>query len=166
MVMSFLNRLSGSNPAKEDESLKPDISRVLEGWSKERDIPERAKNRPENINDWLRADLDRLTSTMDPALRNPGDEDARIAFESAIHNLFGASGAYGGGALTRLSGSLQRLVGNTEDLLEIAALINLHVQACVAAVRVSDDESVSDAVCDALEAQVDAKLKAKAAANW
>ena len=165
--MSFLSRLSGvASSKKEDDSLKPDISRVLEGWSKERAVPEGASGRPENIRDWLRADLDRLTSTMPGAIKNSDDEETRVAFESAIHNLFGASGAYGGGALTRLSGSLQRLVGNSENLGEVAALINLHVQACVATVRAGGDESVSDAVCDALESQVEAKLTAKAAANW
>ncbi|MEM8616141.1 MAG: hypothetical protein AAGF20_04315, partial [Pseudomonadota bacterium] len=36
-------------------------------------------------------------------------EERKKALGRAIHNLHGASGAYGGGTLTRLTASLQRL---------------------------------------------------------
>ncbi len=166
--MSLLSRLTASSRRKVEDEPKPDISRVVGGWQNDRKAAEAEESGSENLSDWLRSDLSQLTDTMTAAIAHPEDADARTAFETAIHNLYGASGAYGGGALTRLTGSLQKLVGNTEDLKSVAALINLHVQACLAVVRGGDQngESVSDAVCDALENQVVAKLAANAAANW
>ena len=58
------------------------------------------------------------------------------------------------------------LVSGVEDLQAEAALINLHVQACratgIADTEASDD--IADAVCDALERQVTARISAEAAA--
>ncbi|MCF6329301.1 MAG: hypothetical protein L3J02_05835, partial [Henriciella sp.] len=116
-----------------------------------------AKHETIDIGIWLTADLERLSSTWSGLLQSPDDSNARGEFERAIHNLYGASGAYGGGALTRLSGSLQNLVKHSEHITEDAALINLHVQACRAAALGSDNtgEGIANAVCDALERQVE-----------
>ncbi len=188
--LSFSKLKLSSTKKTQEEDPTPDISRVFGGWRpkqqdnaeliesidaelpSETSLAQSAPQSPEQateacVGDWMRADIHRLSETMHDALDAPIDSEARAAFESAIHNLYGASGAYGGGALTRLSGSLQRLVGNTENLTEIAPLINLHVKACQAASNSSvGDESVSSAVCDALETQVENQLATKTAANW
>lgn len=119
-----------------------------------------------DVENWKQSDLDLLQLTWDGCCQDPSNEEANTAFRTALHNLHGASGAYGGGALTRLSGSLHMLVSGVEDLQAEAALINLHVQACratgIADTDASDD--VADAVCDALERQVTARISAEAAA--
>ncbi|MEO0449696.1 MAG: hypothetical protein AAFZ74_05230 [Pseudomonadota bacterium] len=118
-----------------------------------------------DIEVWKQNDLDLLQTTWQTCYNNPECEDSATAFRNALHNLHGASGAYGGGALTRLSGSLHVLVSGVEELQTDAALINLHVQAC-RATSLSDGEAaddVADVVCDALEKQVSQRLKAEAA---
>ena len=92
------------------------------------------------------------------AKHDPENEDSGTAFRNALHNLHGASGAYGGGALTRLTGSLHELVSGVEDLHQESALINLHVQACRATSFGEGADDVADAVCDALEYQVGIRL--------
>lgn len=109
---------------------------------------------------WKQNDLDLLQSTWQDCCADPLNEVAATAFRQALHNLHGASGAYGGGALTRLSGSLHLLVSDLDDFVEDAALINLHVQAC-RATSMTDGaavDDVADAVCDALERQVNARI--------
>jgi hypothetical protein len=119
-----------------------------------------------DVETWKQSDLDLLQMTWESCCHEPESEEASTAFRSALHNLHGASGAYGGGALTRLSGSLHVLVSGVEDLQDEAALINLHVQACRATAigNAEASEDVADAVCDALEKQVTARLSAEAAA--
>ena len=162
MMKSVFSKVGELKHSRDRRNKTPDLSRVFGDLSERRISPDRNTPRPEQLNDWLRADLDQLIKTMKAALDEPGDIDARAAFERAIHNLFGASGAYGGGALTRLSGSLQRLVGNTEHLPEIAPLINLHVKGCLAAVRAKhgSGQAISDAICDTLEERVEKELSA------
>jgi len=111
-----------------------------------------------NIEVWKQNDLDLLQVTWDACRQDPSNEESGEAFRNALHNLHGASGAYGGGALTRLSGSLHQLVSGVEDFHEEAALINLHVQACRATSFGESAEDVADAVCDALEFQVGMRL--------
>lgn len=162
MIKSVFSKVGELKHSRDRRKKTPDLKRVLGDLSERRITPDRNTPRPEQLNDWLRSDLDQLIKTMKAALDAPGDMDARAAFERAIHNLFGASGAYGGGALTRLSGSLQRLVGNTEHLTEIAPLINIHVKGCLAAVRAKhgSGEAISDAICETIEARVDKHLAA------
>lgn len=114
-----------------------------------------------DIDVWKQNDLDRLQSTWEKACEAPEDEDAATDFRTALHNLHGASGAYGGGALSRLTESLQTLVTQIENLQTDAALINLHVQACRATLQGESDamEDMTSAVCDALESQVEDRLR-------
>lgn len=114
----------------------------------------------EAVETWKQNDLDLLQTTWEACCTAPQDEGSVDAFRSALHNLHGASGAYGGGALTRLSGSLQELVTGVEDLQSEAALVNLHVQACRAAAlgEGNSADDVADAVCQALEDQVHGRL--------
>lgn len=124
-------------------------------------------NSPEiDVENWKQSDLDLLQLTWEGCCQDPNSEDANTAFRTALHNLHGASGAYGGGALTRLSGSLHMLVSGVEDLQAEAPLINLHVQAC-RATGIADTEAsdeIANAVCDALEKQVTTRISEVAAA--
>ena len=115
---------------------------------------------PEAIESYKQNDLDLLQSTWQACCDEPADIESEDAFRRALHNLHGASGAYGGGALTRLSGSLQELVTSVDDLQAEAALVNLHVQACRAAAfgDGSSADEIADAVCQALEDQVRGRL--------
>lgn len=142
-----------------------DISRVVGGEPTQSSQPEQpapseeaepSADPLEAVETWKRNDLDLLQTTWQACCESPDDEGSADAFRSALHNLHGASGAYGGGALTRLSGSLQDLLANVDDLQADAALINLHVQACRATMIGNGDaaDNVADAVCQALEEQV------------
>ena len=135
-----------------------DITRVVETASEEPETTE--EDALSDVEAWKQNDLDLLQMTWDDCCSDPLNEAAATAFRQALHNLHGASGAYGGGALTRLSGSLHLLVSDLDDFVEDAALINLHVQACratsVSPGAAGDD--VADAVCDALERQVNARI--------
>ncbi|MEL6859049.1 MAG: hypothetical protein AAFO74_11720 [Pseudomonadota bacterium] len=154
-----------NKPKKGNELLTElDISRVVGSESVVEETPEQdqaevlqeAETPVSNIETWKQNDLDLLQMTWQACCDDPENEDSVDAFRSALHNLYGASGAYGGGALTRISGSLQELVTGLEDLQDDAALINLHVQACRATSfgnEAAADE-VSYAVCEALELQV------------
>ncbi|MEM7329660.1 MAG: hypothetical protein AAF437_13030 [Pseudomonadota bacterium] len=139
-----------------------DISRVVgateeaENSSEEETLEE--TNPESNIDSWKQNDLDLLQMTWQACCDDPENEGSGTAFRNALHNLHGASGAYGGGALTRLTGSLHELVSGVEDLHQESALINLHVQACRATSFGESADDVADAVCDALEYQVGMRL--------
>lgn len=163
MVMSLFSRLKGKKKSASDSVSTPDLSRVTSspvGEASQRPARPVAKAETVDVSIWLKADLERLSETWSACVARPEDHEAYGDFKRAIHNLYGASGAYGGGALTRLSGSLQRLVSDATDDTDNSALINMHVQACRAAAmggdRTSDD--IAGAVCDALEAQVEKKI--------
>ncbi|MEO1661803.1 MAG: hypothetical protein AAFR51_12495 [Pseudomonadota bacterium] len=158
-----------NKPKKGNELLTElDISRVVGSESVVEETPEQdqaealqeADTPMSNIETWKQNDLDLLQMTWQACCDDPENEDSVEAFRSALHNLYGASGAYGGGALTRISGSLQELVSKVDALQDDAALINLHVQACRATSFGSDEgaDDVADAVCKALEEQVEMRL--------
>ncbi len=156
MVKSFLSRIPGLSKKQPEAIPAPDLARIS-GAGKPDASPKRrrpaARTDTVDVTVWLSADLDRLSKTWETLVQSPSDNPALIAFNQAIHNLYGASGAYGGGALTRLSGSLQGLMKRSTDTQTDAALINLHVQACRAC-ALDSNEDIANAVCDALEAQV------------
>lgn len=140
-----------------------DISRVVGHESEAKNSPEQNVEESDpasNIEVWKQNDLDLLQMTWQACCDNPESEDTGTAFRNALHNLHGASGAYGGGALTRISGSLHQLVSGVDELQTDAALINLHVQACRATSFGNGDgaDEVADAVCDALEFEVGMRL--------
>jgi|GEM_PF-5771792 len=163
MVKSLFNMFK--KPKSGTELLTElDITRVV-GPSEDTPEPvvveEEELEPSEAVETWKQNDLDLLQTTWDACKDSPEDEGSAEAFRSALHNLHGASGAYGGGALTRLSGSLQELVSGVDDLQSEAALVNLHVQAC-RATAFGDDaaDEVAEAVCQALEEQVRDRLQA------
>lgn len=143
---------------KEPEVIPPpDLSRVLAP----EDLPASSAAAPDtdleiDLDAWLDRDLQVISDTWSEASRDTANAKAFKAFRKAVHDFYGASGAYGGGALTRLSGSLQQLIATDHNIQMQPALINLHVQACHAASLATADESdpIAMAVCDSLEEQV------------
>lgn len=162
MVKSFFKFLKKPKSGKEMLT-ELDVSRVVDVDDTEAsETPEPDSNAQlADIEVWKQNDLDLLQTTWQTCYDNPGCEVATSEFRNALHNLHGASGAYGGGALTRLSGSLHMLVSGIEDLQTDAALINLHVQACRATAMTVGEaaDDVADAVCEALEKQVHERIR-------
>ena len=159
-LLSFVKQ-----PKKGKELLTElDIARVVEveNDAAETHVDEATNDALSDVEEWKQNDLDLLQTTWQTCCAEPLNESAVSAFRQALHNLHGASGAYGGGALTRLSGSLHLLVSDLEEFHDDAALINLHVQACRATsvTNESGAEDGADAVCDALEQQVNARILA------
>jgi len=128
------------------------------------DIAIRAENAVDSLSGqfetWMRTDLDQLVNAWQRAQADPNPEHYRGVF-TAAHNIRGAANAYGYPAISRLCGSLSRLLTETRPG-ENTALINLHVEACRAAFNSigqgSDGQSVADAVCEALEERVALKV--------
>lgn len=139
-----------------------DVSRVVGAPSNAEDAESTIPEQSGDVEAWKKNDLDLLQSSWQKCCAEPQDEAAATEFRQALHNLHGASGAYGGGALTRLSGSLHLLVSGVDHLQDDAALINLHVQACRASALTDGAaaDEVADAVCDALEQQVNSRIAA------
>jgi len=162
MIKSLFKSLKSPKSGKKELLAELDITRVVStaeapAEAVDNDADPEA-DRESNIGIWKQNDLDLLQMTWQACHENPENEESATAFRNALHNLRGASGAYGGGALTRLSGSLHELVSGVEDFHEEAALINLHVQACRATAFGESADDVADAVCDALEHQVGVRL--------
>lgn len=170
MVTKLLNRLRKSKQGSELLT-ELDVTRVVGEQTPSEETPQSPSSveTPPSENDtdvsidldtWKKNDIDLLQSTWQSYCDAPEDEDSAHAFKSAIHNLHGASGAYGGGALGRITQSLQGLLEGIEDLQADAALINLHVQACRATLHGDGDsaDDIAEAVCSALEGQVEARL--------
>ncbi len=161
MVKSLFKMFKSTKVGKELLT-ELDITRVVGGADDAVDTQQVAPSEDtvaqSNIDVWKQNDLDLLQMSWQACCDDPENEDSITAFRNALHNLHGASGAYGGGALTRLTGSLHQLVSGVDDLHEDAALINLHVQACRATSFGDGADDVADAVCDALEFQVGMRL--------
>lgn len=166
MAISFLSRLFGGKDKNADTVATPDISRVFKSAAKTPAPVAETADQPNttetiDIDLWMTADIEALCETWAALYLSPEDEDARSTFARALHNLHGASGAYGGGALTRLCNSLEELLAVTSDIAAEAPLINLLVQACHAA-TLGDQAGqleVAEAICESLEERV-AKRKA------
>lgn len=118
-------------------------------------------NLSEQFETWMRGDLEALRAAWAGA-QQPGAaaEDYRRLY-TAAHNITGAAPSYGFPAAARLGRSLCQLLSQTRPG-ENAPLINLHVEACRAAVAAGPEgqasQSLANAVCDALERQVAARL--------
>jgi HPt (histidine-containing phosphotransfer) domain-containing protein len=153
----------------------PDISRVIKpatpayaaafseaGTESLADEAERAvDNLSEQFEAWMRRDLESLRDTWADAQKPDATaEDYRLLY-TAAHNITGAAPSYGFPAVARLSKSLCLLLSQTRPG-ENAPLINLHVEACRAAIAAGPEgdasHSVADAVCDALERRVAMRL--------
>ncbi len=159
-------------------ALTPDISRVIKPAQSPQPLPEAQPafaddfaTAAENAIDalscqfdaWMRADIEALRAAWGEAQKPAASPEDYRALYTAAHNIRGVASSYGFPAVSRLCGSLCKLLGATRPG-EHGALINLHVEACRAAVAAGREgegsQSVADAVCDALERRVEAKLAA------
>lgn len=152
MKFSLLDRLKKNAERAKPVQVTPDLGRLnIAPPDPKSDAP---KVQPE-MQKWLERDLDALGQTWQAFNEDPSRQHWKDFYQAA-HNMHGASGAYGGGALTRMTENLQRLLTNQVSAIEHKALVNLHVQACKAWAFGSEDArtTLADAVCEALEVQV------------
>lgn len=175
MLQKFFSGRSTSKKLKATQataqSNTPDISRVIKTASpvtvpedvkaeKPTCIAEKAEAAIDSLStqfdEWMRADLTKLRAAWADAQEQVTPETYRKLF-TAAHNIRGVAGSYGYPSISRLCGSLCTLVSASRPG-ERSALINLHIEACRAAFNSAEQgtgaQSVANAVCDALEAQV------------
>ncbi|MEM1389771.1 MAG: hypothetical protein AAGG45_01725 [Pseudomonadota bacterium] len=148
----FTSRLKKRGKTPKVEQVTPDLARLnIKSADPQPDAP---KTMPD-MQEWLDRDLQALDEAWQIFVDDPSRHHWQ-GLSQTIHNFHGASGAYGGGALTRLTESLQRIVSDHLCCTENQALINLHVQACHAWAIGTDEArtTLAEAVCDALELQV------------
>ncbi len=112
---------------------------------------------------WMRDDLEKLREAWAAVRADETSTDAYCALYTSAHNIRGAASSYGFPAVSRVCGSLCTLLGETKPG-ENSALINLHIDACRAAVATGPQgegsQSVADQLCDALERKVAEKVAA------
>jgi HPt (histidine-containing phosphotransfer) domain-containing protein len=168
--------LSASSNRRSSQPLPtPDISRVIKTHApvyqapltqEEADVladdAERAvENLSEQFEAWMRRDLESLRDRWAEAQSPDATAEDYRRLYTAAHNITGAAPSYGYPAVSRLSRSLCLLLSQTRPG-ENAPLINLHVEACRAAIAAGPEgdasHSVADAVCDALERRVTARI--------
>ncbi len=144
----------------DDDLMPPEKPEPIYGSPSE--MAERAAEAVDSLagqhDNWMESDLLRLNEAWsDCKADSANPEKARKLFMTA-HNIRGVASSYGYPAISRLCGSLCKLLADTKPG-ENQALINLHVEACRAAfnpLSQSDGaDSVADAVCEALEQKVD-----------
>jgi HPt (histidine-containing phosphotransfer) domain-containing protein len=187
MLKALLNKLKPNSGSKVDQpvaSVTPDISRVIKmmppppamppaadaewnapiGGHDPDELGDRAEAAVEDLSSrfdaWMQADLDRLRTAWNTAKAAGASHADYKLLETCAHNIRGVATSYGYPAVSRLCGSLSTLLSKTGPG-ENAALINLHVEACMAAYgsigRGDAAQSVANAVCDALEERVAVK---------
>ena len=117
----------------------------------------------EEFEGWMRNDLEKMRDAWRVAQKPHANADDYRTLYTCAHNIRGAATSYGYPAVSRLCGSLCDLLSGTRPG-ENSALINLHIEACRAAVTAGPQgegsESVADAVCEALEKRVALKISA------
>lgn len=115
----------------------------------------------EEFEGWMRNDLEKMRDAWRVAQKPHATADDYRTLYTCAHNIRGAATSYGYPAVSRLCGSLCDLLGGTRPG-ENSALINLHIEACRAAVAAGPQgegsESVAEAVCEALERRVALKV--------
>ncbi len=111
----------------------------------------------DRFDEWLENDLRTLTEAWTRASRGDATENIWREVATAAHDLHGAAGSYGYPSISRLCGSLCRLLDAAGDAAD-PALIELHVNACKAAhaanAKSLDDDAATSQVCEALESSV------------
>lgn len=174
-LFSKANRSSSAAHRSSQLPPPPDISRVIKSsapispapitQAEAESLSVNAERAMDNLSDqfevWMRRDLETLRYTW-ADVQKPGAtaEDYRRLY-TAAHNISGAAPSYGFPSVSRLSQSLCKLLSRTRPG-ENAPLINLHVEACRAAIAAGPQgdasHSIADAVCDALERRVAARI--------
>jgi HPt (histidine-containing phosphotransfer) domain-containing protein len=153
----------------------PDISRVIKPAAptyaaalteaQTESLGEEAERAVDSLSEqfevWMRRDLETLRDAWAGAQTTEASAEEYRRLYTAAHNITGAAPSYGFPAVARLSKSLCLLLSQTRPG-ENAPLINLHVEACRAAIAAGPEgdasHSVADAVCDALERRVATRL--------
>lgn len=77
----------------------------------------------------MQRDIDSVSKAWASVQMRPGHAPLQKAFRRALHNLFGACGAYSNDGLLQLCQSLQKVLQRPEPFSEEVGLINLHVEA-------------------------------------
>lgn len=117
----------------------------------------------EEFEGWMRNDLEKMRDAWRIAQKPHANADDYRTLYTCAHNIRGAATSYGYPAVSRLCGSLCTLLSGTRPG-ENSPLINLHIEACRAAVGAGPQgegsESIADAVCEALEKRVALKVSA------
>jgi hypothetical protein len=148
----------------------PDISRVIKPWppvtaallaeeteARAGDAEQALENLSEQFEAWMRRDLSSLREAWAAAREPEAPPETYRQLYTAAHNISGAAPSYGFPVVSRLSRSLCTLLSQTRPG-ENTALINLHVEACRAAIAAGAQGEAShylaDAVCQALEERV------------
>jgi hypothetical protein len=175
MFGKLFSKASSSGRKSSETLATPDISRVMKAITPPARPPEEqlqmatfdavSDEMPESMatqfDAWMRRDLDVLRATWAEVQLPGATADDYRRLYTAAHNITGAAPSYGFPAVSRLSQSLCLLLSRTSPG-ENGPLINLHVEACRAAIAAGAQgeasHSVADAVCDALERRVNAKL--------
>ncbi|MGB5830843.1 MAG: Hpt domain-containing protein, partial [Thiohalocapsa sp.] len=111
----------------------------------------------DRFDEWLENDLRKLNEAWTDASRGDATENIWHDVSTAAHDLHGAAGSYGYPSISRLCGSLCRLLDAAGDSAD-PALIELHINACKAAhaanAKSLDDDVATSEVCEALENSV------------
>lgn len=111
----------------------------------------------DRFDEWLENDLRKLNDAWTEASRGDATENIWHDVSTAAHDLHGAAGSYGYPSISRLCGSLCRLLDAAGDSAD-PALIELHINACKAAhaanAKSLDDDVATSQVCEALENSV------------
>lgn len=152
MKLSFLKRLKKTGEKPKAATTEIDLARLK---IQPAEPVAKTPNVEPDMQAWMDRDLQALSLAWDVFSEDPSRQHWQ-ELAKTTHNLHGASGAYGGGALTRLTENLQRILIDHIRAADNRALINLHVQACKAW-AIGNEEArttLADAVCDSLERQV------------
>lgn len=174
-LLSKANLAVGGNRKQSQVLPPPDISRVIKPAapaysatfteaateSLAADAERAVDNLAEQFEMWMLRDLESLRATWADAQQPEATAEDYRRLYTAAHNITGAAPSYGFPAVARLSKSLCLLLSQTRPG-ENAPLINLHVEACRAAIAAGPEgdasHSVADAVCEALERRVATRL--------
>lgn len=113
-----------------------------------------------NFEDWLKAEITRLESAMALVKSDSRSDTSMEALYHRAHDLKGLGSTYGYPIITRIAGTLCRLI-DTKDKRRLSplALVEVHVEAIKAASRNqirTDEDPVGRALVDELEAKVEA----------
>ena len=174
-LLSKANLAVGGSRKQSQALPPPDISRVIKPaapaysatFTEEAteslvaDAERAVDNLSEQFEMWMRRDLESLRATWADAQQPEATAEDYRRLYTAAHNITGAAPSYGFPGVARLSKSLCLLLSQTRPG-ENAPLINLHVEACRAAIAAGPEgdasHSVADAVCEALERRVATRL--------
>lgn len=171
LLSKLMPNRSAASGAESNQKVTPDLSRVikLDEASVDRapagepvsDMADRAEDAMSSLSEkfeaWMEADLERLVTAWNDARHSDATIDSQQILAVAAHDLHGVAGSYGYPSISRLCGSLCRLLYTPEGHDDVG-LINLHVEACRAVfagkITADKDDPITDSVCGALEQKV------------